>query len=211
MAETEFLKIVDAKNALKGSFKGAVIHAGDLKSGTKNGKDWIKKIFTIQDDSATVDLVAWDSEVTNFKVGYVYEIVNPWWKVYEGNASVQVGKYGTAKVIGSANAGDTMVNEKDTQSVPSEHISTESSLTKLPDTPPVPKEQTVTPPTTATKEELELLDAGTIKVIERESILLYKIRTNVEQTIKKFENDPHGGMVGQFTELIYKKYFSEKK
>lgn len=191
VTETEFLKIVDAKEALKGSFKGAVIKAGDLKSGTKNGKDWTKKIFTIEDDTASVDLVAWDSEVADFKIGYVYEIVNPWWKVYEGNASVQVGKYGTAKVIGSANI--------------------EPTSTELPETPPVPKEQTVTPPTTATKEELELLDEGTLNLIKRESVLLYKIRTCVEQTLKKFEDDPHGGMVGQFTELIYNKYFSEKK
>ena len=199
MTESEFLKIVDAKNALKGSFKGAVIHAGDLKSGTKNGKDWTKKIFTIEDDTASVDLVAWDSEITNFKVGYVYEIVNPWWKVYESKVSVQVGKYGTAKVIGS-NPKESLVEPDPTKPL----------TTTLPETPPVPKEQTVTPPA-ATKEELELLDEGTIKIIQRESILLYKIRTNVEQTIKKFEDDPHGGMVGQFTELIYNKYFSEKK
>ena len=196
MSETEFLKIAEAKTALKGSFKGIIIKAGDLKSGTSNGKDWTMKTFTIEDESGSADLVAWGEEVSQFKLGYKYEITNPFWKTYVNKQNVsqitvQVGKYGTAQVIGSTN--------------------TESSSTKLPETPPVPKEQTLTPPTTATKEELEQLDEGTIKVIERESILLYKIRTNVEQTIKKLEDDPHGGMIGQFTELIYKKYFGDKK
>ena len=108
MAETEFLKILDAKNALKGSFIGVVIKAGDLKSGTTNGKDWTKKIFTVQDDSADADLVAWGAaEIEKFKVGYKYEITNPWWKTYEGKISVSVGNYGNAKVIGTATTEET--------------------------------------------------------------------------------------------------------
>ncbi len=107
MAETEFLKIADAKTALKGSFRGVIIKAGDLKSGTSNGKDWTKKIFTIQDDSGDTDLVAWGEEVATFKVGSKYEITNPWWKTYEGKVSVSVGNYGNAKVIGTATAEET--------------------------------------------------------------------------------------------------------
>ena len=107
MAETEFVKIADAKNVLKGSFRGIVIKSGDLKSGTSNGKDWTKKIFTIQDDSGDADLVAWGDEVNNFKVGYKYEITNPWWKTYEGKVSVSVGNYGNSKVIGAATEEET--------------------------------------------------------------------------------------------------------
>jgi hypothetical protein len=107
MAETEFIKIADAKNVLKGSFKGIIIKAGDLKSGTSNGRDWTKKIFTIQDESGDTDLVAWGDEVNNFKLGYKYEITNPWWKTYEGKVSVTVGNYGNSKVIGAAEAEET--------------------------------------------------------------------------------------------------------
>lgn len=103
MTETDFVKILDAKAVLKGSFKGVIIKAGDLKSGTTNGRDWTKKIFTIQDDSADAELVAWGDEVNQFKVGYMYEIVNPWWKTYEDKITVTVGKYGEAKVVGSGN------------------------------------------------------------------------------------------------------------
>lgn len=107
MAETEFVKIADAKNVLKGSFRGIIIKSGDLKSGTSNGKDWTKKIFTIQDESGDADLVAWGDEVNNFKIGYKYEITNPWWKTYEGKVSVSVGNYGNSKVIGAATEEET--------------------------------------------------------------------------------------------------------
>jgi len=106
MTETDFIKIVDAKNVLKGSFKGTIIHVGDLKSGTTNGKDWTKKIFIIQDDSADAELVCWGAaEIEKFKMGCVYEFVNPWWKIYEGKVSVQLGKYCNVKVVGSTNTG----------------------------------------------------------------------------------------------------------
>lgn len=107
MTETEFIKISEAKEQLKGSFIGTVIKAGDLKSGTTNGSDWTKKVFTVQDDSADADLVAWGDEIKQFTVGHKYEFTNPWWKTYEGKVSVSVGKYGTAKVIGSANQAET--------------------------------------------------------------------------------------------------------
>lgn len=95
----DFIKIAEAKQALKGSFIGTIIKTGDLKSGTKDGRDWTKKVFTIQDDSGDADLVCWGDEIKLFEVGHKYEIVNPWWKTYEGKVSVSVGKYGTAKLI----------------------------------------------------------------------------------------------------------------
>ena len=102
MTET-FIKIAEAKEVLKGSFIGTIIKAGDLKSGTKDGRDWTKKVFTVQDDSEEAELVAWGDEIKTFSVGHKYEFVNPWWKTYESKVSVTVGKYGTAKVVGSAN------------------------------------------------------------------------------------------------------------
>jgi len=107
----EFLKIAEAKQALKGSFIGTIIKAGDLKSGTKDGRDWTKKVYIIQDDSADAELVTWGDEIKLFSVGHKYEFVNPWWKTYEGKVSVSVGKYGTAKVVGSANTEETTPTE----------------------------------------------------------------------------------------------------
>ena len=54
------------------------------------------------------------------------------------------------------------------------------------------------------------LDTSTTNLVQNESTLLYKIRKIVTKTLKEFEDDPHGGMIGQFTEIIYKKHFGEK-
>jgi len=182
----DFIKIKEASEALKGSFKGVITKAGDLKSGTKNNKDWTKKVFTIGDDTGEADLVAWDSEIANFKVGYTYEIVNPWWKTYEGKVSVQVGKYGTAKVIGSDNT--------------------------VPDTPPQPKEQTVlTPPKPEQKpdeskiEKLTDIELGTV---DDATVKLLAISLAVGEKVKQFTEEPDRTFVMEATKIIYDKFFA---
>ncbi len=63
-----------------------------------------------------------------------------------------------------------------------------------------------------TKPSLELLDDVTKKIIKNEALLLYHVREQVESSIKEYcEDNPHGGMIGQFTELIWKKYFGDKE
>lgn len=62
-----------------------------------------------------------------------------------------------------------------------------------------------------TKPSVELLDSGTKKIIKNEALLLFHVRKEVEIAIKEYEDDPHGGMIGQFTELIWKKYFGDKE
>jgi len=76
-----------------------------------------------------------------------------------------------------------------------------------------PLEQTTIPESTIQKlpPAVNLLDEVTKKLIKNEATLLYHIRNEVENTIKAFETDPHGGMIGQFTELIWRKYFSDKE
>jgi len=180
----EFLKIKDASEALKGSFKGVITKVGDLKSGTKNGKDWTKKVFTIGDDTGEADLVAWDDEIKNFKVGYTYEIVNPWWKTYEGKVSVQVGKYGTAKVIGSDNT--------------------------VPDTPPQPKEQTVlTPPKTEKPDEsgINKLTDAELFTVEEATMKILSISLAVGEKLKEVTEDPDRTFVMEATKIIYDKFF----
>jgi len=210
VTESEFLKIKDAKEALKGSFKGVIIKQGDLKAGTKNDKDWTKRVFTIGDDTAEADLVAWGDEISKFKVGYTYEIVNPWWKTYEGKVTVQVGNYGTAKVIGSENTipetpppppaetlkekpktGDTMVNEKDTQTVPSQHISAQSKLTEQ-----KPDESKIV---TLTDIELQTVEEATTKLLA--------ISLAVGEKLEEVTENPSREFVMEATKIIYQNYF----
>ena len=199
----DFVKIKDAKEALKGSFKGIIIKASDLKSGTTNAKDWTKKTFTIEDDSGKAELVTWGEEVSQFKVGYTYEIVNPYWKTYVDkqnvpHITVQVGKYGTAKVIGSDKS--------------------------IPDTPQPPKEQTVlesgsqsapeftSPQITQSKgrtdeskiEKLTDIELGTV---QDATVKLLAISLAVGEKLKEFTEEPSREFVMEATKIIYQNYF----
>lgn len=51
------------------------------------------------------------------------------------------------------------------------------------------------------------LDKEMKSMVEGETLVLFQIRNTVEKFLEKFESDPHGGMVGQFTEIIYTKHF----
>ena len=104
MTQTEFVSIKEATAALKGSIKAIVINESDLKSGTTNGKDWTKRSFTIEDSSGRIEMTIWNEDVKKFKVGYTYEIVNPWWKQYEGKPQLDLGKYAQVTIVASEKA-----------------------------------------------------------------------------------------------------------
>jgi len=178
----EFLKIKACTEVLKGSFKGVIIKAGDLKSGTKDGKDWTKKVFTIGDDSGEAELVTWGDEIKQFEIGKLYEIVNPWWKTYEGKVSVQVGKYGTAKFVGDYK----------------------------PD-PPATKEQTVlTPPKTEEKideEKISKLTDAELFTVEEATMKILSISLAVGEKLKEVTEDPDRTFVMEATKIIYDKFF----
>ncbi len=97
---TDFITIKEAKEAYKGSFIGTVIKVSEPKSGNKNGRNWTMKIFTIQDETDSIDITCFGDEVNLFKMGNKYEII-PWWKPrYEGNPNLGIGKYGSVNLIG---------------------------------------------------------------------------------------------------------------
>ncbi|MEK0347047.1 MAG: hypothetical protein QQN44_01800 [Nitrosopumilus sp.] len=196
----DFVKIKEAKEALKGSFKGIIIKAGDLKSGTSNGKDWTKKTFTIEDESGTADLVAWGEEVSQFKIGYKYEIVNPWWKTYVDkqnvpHVTVQVGNYGTAKVIGSEPK-EPLVEPDPTKPL----------TTTLPETPQSPPEQTVKQPEPEEPKIEKLTDVQLGTVVDATKILL-AISLAVGEEVQKVAKEPSREFVMEATKIIYQTYF----
>ncbi len=56
-------------------------------------------------------------------------------------------------------------------------------------------------------ESIPELDKEMKSMVEGETLVLFQIRNTVKNFLKKFELDPHGGMIGQFTEIIYNKHF----
>lgn len=98
---TEFLTLKECIEAQKGSFIGVVIKESALSAGSKDGSDWTKKTYTIQDTTANIDLVAWNEDVNKIKVGCKYEFVGLWWKEYKGTVQLSFGNYAQVKLIGT--------------------------------------------------------------------------------------------------------------
>lgn len=61
------------------------------------------------------------------------------------------------------------------------------------------------------KEKPTELDIATKKIVANESTLLFKIKKEVEASLKDMVKDPHAGMVWQMSELIWKKHFGDKE
>jgi hypothetical protein len=69
---TEYSTISHCINEMKGNFIGTVILASDLKAGSKNGRDWTRKNFTIEDEGGKVTYVAWNENIQKLEVGKLY-------------------------------------------------------------------------------------------------------------------------------------------
>lgn len=61
------------------------------------------------------------------------------------------------------------------------------------------------------KSDTEELDIATKKIVCNETILMVKIRKEIEATLKDVVIDPHPGMVWEMTHAIWLKYFGEKE
>jgi len=95
----DFISLADAREAMKGNFIGNVLKVGDLSSGTKDGKDWTRKNFTIQDTSAEMILTAWNGEIKLLEYGKTYEFTGMWFKPYKEDVNLAFGKGGKAVEI----------------------------------------------------------------------------------------------------------------
>ena len=171
---TDFVPINDAKNDKKGSIKGTIITMGNLKSGTtKTGADWTRKDCEIEDKSGSVKLTIWGEDITKFKLGYVYEIVNPQWKMHDDTPQVQPSKYGSFTCVGVAETKDAI--ESTSKPVTSEH------KTKLP----------------ALEASVEtIIGANTLLMAQIE----HKVRAVLTDLQEKSPND---GQVGMYTRMNF--------
>lgn len=161
---------------MNGAFIGTVIAQSDLASGTRDGKDWTKKNYTIEDSGDRVTLTAWGENIGKVKVGCKYEFIGFWWKTYQEKIFLDFGNYGEVNLIGTDE-----VKQEPTK----EEIMPDGKALKIP----------------------RFDDAGVITNIQDEATKLFMINQIVWKTIKDYQIDPNGGMIGQFTEIIYNKFF----
>lgn len=73
-----------------------------------------------------------------------------------------------------------------------------------------PEEQSHEPTAvTQSTSKIPVIDSELKSKIEGETLMLLQINTTVTDFVKKLVVDPNGGMIGQFTQIIYDKHFKE--
>jgi hypothetical protein len=184
---TDFQTLKECIEAKKGAFIGVCIKESDLDAGTSQNGDWTKKVFTLQDATADIEITVWNDDIKIFKLGNKYEFTGVYWKEYNQNWTANFGKYSNAKLIGTA-------TEQTTLPEPQETVG--DSLIK---------EGTTLPEMGGSFEEFT----------EQQCIQLLQIEKTVKKIMSKFAPTemPSGQKVGMHTKEIYresKKFKFEK-
>lgn len=104
---TEFQTLDKTNHCERISFVGVVVKIADLQSGTNNNGDYTYKRITIQDDTASVEITAWNDDIKKFVLGGKYEIINAYAKEYNGTVGLGI-QFAEVKLIGTDKAQSTM-------------------------------------------------------------------------------------------------------
>jgi len=201
---TDFISIKQIIETRKGGFIAVCIKESDLSAGTSQNGDWTKKVFTLQDETADIDITVWNDDIKIFKIGGKYELIGVYWKEYNQNWTANFGKYSSAKLIGTSVA-----------------VGTEQ--TTMPKTDPDMPAHGETPMGVDFKKLSEEAQATTLpaiggsfaEFIEKQCIQLLQIEKVVKETMKKIEPTKihEGQKVGMHVKEIYresKKFKFEK-
>ncbi len=198
---TEFQTLKECIEAKKGAFIGVVIKESDLSAGTSQNGDWTKKTFTLQDATADVEILVWNDDIKQFKIGNKYEMIGVYWKKYNENWNANYSKYSSAKLIGTSTT-----QEQTTMPEPDPAGRLEEPTQKGVDFNKLAKEQiTSLPEMGASFEEFS----------EQQCIQLLQIEQTVKRMMTKFDPNKiqEGQKVGMHTKEIYresKKFKFEK-
>lgn len=112
---SDFLSIEESKQKFmddiskNASFIATVISQGELKSGTKDGDDWMNKKFTLDDGKTREDMIVWNDDIKKLKVGYRYEFNSPYWTESDKyGIQLNLGQYCEVKCIGTEQKQETL-------------------------------------------------------------------------------------------------------
>lgn len=183
---TDFKTIEQCKSEMKGNFIGTVISQGDLKSGTKDGRDWTKKNFLIEDATSSIEITAWNEDIQKLKVGGKYEFCGCWWKEYDGKPTLSFGKYAQVKLIGTA---PTTQSTMETSGSGTETVQSNSSST-----------ETQTEP----HEELPATNENFKEFIRAECLSINQTEREVREFMKEFGLNFNDNKIGMMTKEIYR-------
>lgn len=175
-----YITIVDARAAKKGSIIAKVIGVGEVTSGSGDKGKWEKQIATLKDNSGTQQITLWNDDIGKLDQGQFIKLENPFWNTYKDVTQLSLGKF---YII---------------------HLANETDLIKS-ETP----EESATLQTKETEKEIGEVYSETRTKIEASIKTILKIRKQIIETVNEFENNSHPGMVWEMTALIYSQYYGD--
>ena len=97
MSTLKFVTIAQARLAPKGtSLIVKVVSLGEMKQGTTGaGVEWKRQQVVVKDNSDVQELTVWNQEIGMLEVGKCYKLGTPYWKEYNGNLQLSLGKFCT--------------------------------------------------------------------------------------------------------------------
>jgi len=95
MSTLKFVTIAQARLAPKGtSLIIKVVSLGEMKQGTTPaGEPWKRQQVVVKDNSDVQELTVWNQEIGMLEVGKCYKLGTPYWKEYNGNLQLSLGKF----------------------------------------------------------------------------------------------------------------------
>jgi hypothetical protein len=124
----KYVTIAEARLDPKGtSLIVKVVSIGDLKK----GDDWKRQSVVVKDNSDSQEIMTWNKEIGLLEIGKCYKLDKPYWKEYEGDLQLSLGKYCT---VMECQESDLLPVTQTTQ-----HSATPSSITEPTTIPESPK------------------------------------------------------------------------
>lgn len=176
----EYELIHTAKANKKGGIIVKVIGVGNVETGVGSSGDWKKQIATLQDNSATIDMVIWGDDVGKLDQGQYYKIENPFWSTYKDETQLALGKY--AKL----------------------HLTEEVALLPANGTPPTPTVASPEVPTSTTQSKLPTIPDTLKEFVIHEDDFLLQIGQIIEANHKQHGIVINGQKIGLHVKEIYR-------
>ena len=181
---TEFVTIEESKQKfLNGESKSASFVATAIQKEEPQGNKQPYR-FLLDDGRTQEKITVWPDDVSKIKVGSKYEFNGPYWKDYKGTPQVSVSQYTAIKEI---------------------EISENQQKIDITAPPQILEPKQIIP----SRDELPKLGEGSEEAVTGEAITLLQIRRRVAETVKKYEVDPHPGMIWEMTAQIYETMFKK--
>ena len=164
-----------------------VLSGADISTGKKkDGTEWRKRNYTIQDSTATATITTWGANIDRLAAGKQYNLDGIQRSIYQDKTQLTFTDWSKANEIKQGNLDSAQEQPKQSED---EFYKKKQEELKAQQ---VQKENTT-----------QNIDPSIAELVKHKTELLYAISQNVIKTLRQFEENPNPAQVGQFVNLIW--------